>query len=195
MAAPTLLEPRAASPRLMTEEALYEVVNGQRVELPPMSVYASWISSRFQQHLGPYAEARRLGTVVTETLFILDPGGNLRRRPDVAFVSAERWPLDRPIPEIGDWEVVPDLAVEVISPNDAFEDVLAKMHEYFEKGVRQVWIVVPKTQQIYMFDSPTRVHIWSVTEELDGGQLLPGLRLPVAHLFQRQTAAGTAAQG
>jgi Uma2 family endonuclease len=55
----------------------------------------------------------------------------------VAFVSTERWPLERPIPEDGDWEVVPDLAVEVTSSHDLWDEVLAKMHEYFEKGVRQ----------------------------------------------------------
>src|SRR5437899_12541857 len=89
---------------------------------------------------------RLLGTVLIEGLFILDSEGDLRRRPDVAFVSAERWPLDRPIPEDGDWEVIPDLAIEVTSTYDLWDGVLAKMHEYFDKGVRQVWIVVQKRQ-------------------------------------------------
>src|SRR5437879_13743849 len=80
---------------LMSDDALYEVVNGQRVELPPMSIYAVWIGSRLQARLAPFAEAKKLGTVVTEALFILDAANDLRRRPDVAFVSTERWPLDR----------------------------------------------------------------------------------------------------
>jgi Uma2 family endonuclease len=194
MASPAFLEPQLRPTRPTTDEALYEVVNGQRVELPPMSVYAGWIASRLDQRLGPFVEERALGNVVTEVLFILDPERNLRRRPDVAFVSAERWPLDRPIPAVGDWEVVPDLAVEVVSPNDLFQEVLAKMHEYFENGVRQVWIVVPLRQQIYVFDSPTRVRILGAAEEVDGGSLLPGLHLPVVRLFQRQSEGGTAAQ-
>lgn len=133
----------------------------------------------------------RLGITVCDMLFILDANSNLRRRPDVAFVSKERWPPDRGIPQTGDWEVVPDLAAEVISPSDVLEDVLAKMAEYFDKGVRQVWIVVPLRQQIYVFDSPTQVRILSAVDELDGGQLLPGLRLPLARLFQRETGAET----
>jgi Uma2 family endonuclease len=189
MASPALLEPRITPSGAAPEEALYEVVDGQRVELPLMSAYAGLVASRLDQRLGPFVEEHRLGIVVAEVLFVLDPERNLRRRPDVAFVSAERWPLDRLIPETGDWEVVPDLAVEVVSPNDLFQDVLAKMHEYFEKGVRQVWIVVPIKQQIYRFDSPTTVHILSAADELDGGALLPGLRLPVARLFQRSPAA------
>jgi Uma2 family endonuclease len=192
MASPALLESQA-SPPPTTEEALYEVVNGQRVELPPMSIYASWITSRLQNQLGPFTEVRQLGTVVMEALFILDPERDLRRRPDLAFVSVQRWPLDRLIPETGDWEVVPDLAVEVIGPNDLFQAVLDKMDEDFEKGVRQVWIIVPRKQQIFVFESPTRVRILTPAEELDGGDLLPGFRLPVACLFQRPTGGGAPA--
>ncbi len=180
------LEPSAAAIGSAKEEPLYEVVNGQKVELPPMSIYAAWIASRLQSRIGPFAETHGLGTVITEGLFILDRIKDLRRRPDVAFVSAEKWPLDRPIPETGDWELVPDLAVEVVSPNDIFQGVLAKMREYFRLGVKQVWIVLPVDREIYIYDSPRDLHILTADNELDGGVLLPGLRLSVASLFQRQ---------
>jgi Uma2 family endonuclease len=160
-----------------------------------MSVYASWIASGLQTDMGSFARVNRLGTVVTETLFILDTKRDLRRRPDVAFVSTERWPLDRLIPEEGDWEVIPDLAVEVSSPNDRLDQVLAKMNEYFAYGVRQVWLVVPTRQYVLIFDSPTHVRILTAADELDGGTLLPGFRLPLVQLFQRQENAGTPASG
>lgn len=131
--------------------------------------------------------------MVVEGLFILDPVKNLRRRPDVAFVSAEKWPVDQPLPESGDWEMIPDLAVEVVSPNDIFQDVLAKMHEYFRLGVKQVWIVLPLDREIYFYDSPKDVRILTDVEELDGGALLPGLRLQVGSLFQRQPQTVTQA--
>jgi Uma2 family endonuclease len=180
------LDPSAAAVGPAKDEPLYEVVNGQKVELPPMSIYAAWIASRLQSRIGPFAETHGLGTVVTEGLFILDPVKDLRRRPDVAFVSAANWPLDRPLPETGDWEMVPDLAVEVVSPNDAFQDVLAKMREYFRQGVKQVWIVLPVDREIYVYDSPRNLRILTAADELDGGALIPGLRLPVGSLFQRQ---------
>lgn len=183
------LEPAAAAVGQGKEEPLYEVVNGQKVELPPMSIYASWITSRIDRRVGSHAETHGLGTVIVEGVFILDPVTNLRRRPDVAFVSAEKWPLDRPIPETGDWELIPDLAVEVIRPNDVFQDVLAKMREYFRYGVKQVWIVLPVDREIYVYDSPKDLHILTATDELDGGTLLPGLRLPVGSLFQPQPQA------
>ena len=79
---------------------------------------------------------------------------------------------------------MPYLAVEVVSPNDLFQDVIAKMNEYFQVGVQQVWIIVPSQKQIHVYDSPTVSRILSETDELDGGTLLPGFRLPVAKVFQ-----------
>ena len=95
MAPAVLTEPpMTRDARPADEEALYEVVNGQHGDLPPMSAYATWIASRLDHRLGPFVEEHGLGTVVTEMLFILDPRRNLRRRPDVAFVSAKRWPVN-----------------------------------------------------------------------------------------------------
>lgn len=186
MNATATLDPTTATAGSVKEEPLYEVVNGQKVELPPMSIYAAWVASRIDRRMGSHVETHGLGTVVVEGLFILDPARDLRRRPDVAFVSAASWPLDRPLPETGDWELVPDLAVEVVSPNDVFQEVLAKMREYFRLGVKQVWIVLPVDQEIYVYDSPRTPRVLTVDDELDGGVLLPGLRLPLGSLFQRQ---------
>jgi Uma2 family endonuclease len=187
------LQPPMAQVGQVKEEPLYEVVNGQKVELPPMSIYASRIAAKLQTCLEVHAAAYSLGMVVTEALFILDAEHDLRRRPDVAFVSTSKWPLDRPLPETGDWEIVPDLAVEVISPNDGFNDVLAKKDEYFRLGVQQVWLVSSTSRQIHIYDSTTQVRILTADDELDGKPLLSGLRLPVGSLFQAQPAVPVAA--
>jgi Uma2 family endonuclease len=158
----------------------------QRVELQPMSTYAIRIASIIMAQLETFAAARRLGIAVSEAIFILNPAKDIRRRPDVAFVSAATWPLDRPLPETGDWQVIPDLAVEVVSPNDLFEELLKKMREYFHYGVKQVWIVSPASRQVHVYDSPTQPRILSVNQELEGGALLPGFRMPLASLFQPQ---------
>jgi Uma2 family endonuclease len=169
------------------EEPLYEVVYGQRRELPPMSIYASLIAKRLLLPIERIGTESQLGTAVIETLLILDEAGDLRRRPDVAFVSAERWPLDREIPDVGDWVVVPDLAVEVISPNDLFADVLAKVQEYFGHGVGQVWVVVPEERQVYVYRTPTDVRVVAVDQTLEY-DLLPGLKIVLADLFRRSAA-------
>lgn len=185
MATALTLEPAPLPDRSLADEPLYEIVNGQRVELPPMSSYATWIAFRLGSRLEYFTEPHQLGNVATEMLFILDVQRGLKRRPDLAFVSVEKWPLDRVPPEHGDWEVIPDLAVEVVSPNDLLEDVFAKIEEYFQCGVRQVWLVIPRVKQIYVYDAPTIVHILRGADELDGGGLLPGFRLSVATIFNR----------
>lgn len=184
----TALLPSGREPS-SADESLYEVVDGRRVELAPMGAYATWIASRLDQRIGPFADERSLGTSVAEMLFILDKARNLRRRPDVAFVSAKRWPLDRPIPPTGDWEVVPDLAVEVVSPHDFASDVLAKVHEYFTCGVRMVWVIYPDERQAYVYSSPVQVRVQTTEAELDGGDVLPGFRIALSTLFQSATVS------
>lgn len=174
-----------------TDEPLHEVVDGKRVELPPMSIYASWVTARLHNRMGPYAESHLLGTVVSEALFVMSVVPDQRRRPDLAFVANDRWPVDRPVPTEGDWQIIPNLAVEVISPNEPFQNVLAKVREYFHFGVQQVWVVVPSEAQIYVYDSPNRVRVWRADESLDGGSLLPGFRLPVGSIFGPATATPT----
>jgi Uma2 family endonuclease len=188
--------PRTASPvpkesLPLPEEPLYEIVDGLVVELPPISFLASVVASRLQNRMGPFVETHRLGIVVTEALFILDAASNLRRRPDLAFVSVTRWPLDRLVPTAGDGAVVPDLAVEVVSPTDFWEDVLSKMREYFAHGVRQVWLVSPVLQEVHVCESPTRNRILTREDTLDGGTLLPGFQLPLAELFPPRDSSNT----
>ena len=185
MLSPTLLTSENDVALLVQDEPLYEIVDGQRVDVPPMSVYTTWLASRLQSRLGSYVEEHELGTCVMEMLFILDVERNLRRRPDVAFVSADRWPLAREIPITRDWAIVPDLAVEVISPNDIFQDVLTKLREYFHYGGQLVWAVVPAAQQVYVYNSPTQVRILTVRDTLTGSMILPDFHLPLASLFQR----------
>jgi Uma2 family endonuclease len=188
MASSSLLVSEPETILAVPDEPLYEIVHGQRVDLPPMSAYATWLASRLHGRLWPYAEDKGLGTSVTEMLFVLDAEHNLRRRPDVAFVSTARWPLDRALPETGDWDVVPDLAVEVISPNDIFKDVLAKVREYFHYGVQVVWVIAPEERQVYVYDAPTHVRILTGQDELTGGEVVPGFRLSLGHLFQQAVA-------
>jgi Uma2 family endonuclease len=181
MSSATLLQPAA-----LPEEALYEVVNGQKVELPPMGVRSTWIASALFGFLFPHVRQHKLGHLVMEMLFILNREADTRRRPDVAFVSAERWPIDRETPWEGDWDVVPDLAIEVVSPNDTFAAVERKLGEYFENGVRQVWVVSPAERRVYVYDSPDVVRIVAAHAELET-PLLPGWRLPLATLFGAPT--------
>src|SRR5262245_34469927 len=144
MATAATLEPAAVTPPAERGSEHYEVVDGVRVELPPMSAYACRIASRIQTHLGSYAHQHTAGAVVTETLFRLPLPRSRNRRPDVAFVSSTRWPANRPMTlRDNAWDVVPEFAVEVVSPTDRAEELMDKLFEYFQAGVRLVWLVFP----------------------------------------------------
>lgn len=171
-----------------TDEPLFEIINGERVELPPMGILSNTIAGELFVEMHVFLRSHRLGRATMEALFILDDEANTRRRPDVAFVSAERWPLDRPIPETGDWHVVPDLAIEVASPNDILSDVFSKIGEYFSYGVREAWLVLPEERQVYVYSSPTEVRILT-SENMLESPLLPGLSVPLARVFARTTGA------
>src|SRR5690348_7949325 len=100
-------------PDTRPDDVLYEVVDGQVVE-KPMSAYSILLASMLQETLGPWARERGLGQVVSEMLFLINRAKSIQRRPDVAFVSAERWPLQKPVPTADAWDVVPDIAIEVM---------------------------------------------------------------------------------
>jgi Uma2 family endonuclease len=176
-----LLAAEATAARM--EEPLYEIVDGSKIELLPKSILAAAIAAMIQEVLGPFARTHSLGRVLTEALFILDPVADVRRRPDVAFVSRSRYPLTRGLPPVGDWNVVPDLAVEVISPTDRHQDVQLKVEEYFRYGVGRVWLVLPAVRQLHVYEGPAVVQIWTQADVVDCAPLLPGLLLPLGPLF------------
>jgi Uma2 family endonuclease len=170
------------------DDRLYEVVNGQRVEMPPMSAYEVGVISNLVTQLQVFARQQQVGRAVAEMLFALTPPGGLQRRPDVAFVSFQTWPRDQRIPRTNAWAVVPDLAVEVVSPTNFAEEVVTRVLEYFQAGTRQVWVVYPGPQQVYVYRSPTEIRVFTRPEQIEGEPVLPGLRLPVATLFEEEVA-------
>jgi Uma2 family endonuclease len=167
-------------------EGHYEVIDGQIVEKALMSTREHLISARLVRAMNRFEALDRLGLVVFETLFVLDR--NLHRRPDVAFVALERWPLERDVPTSNAWEVVPNLAIEVVGPTNRTDDDMEKIEEYFRAGARRVWFLHPRQRKVYDYGSPTSVHILQVGDELDGGEVLPGFRLPLTVLFQSEPA-------
>lgn len=174
------------------DDVLYEVVDGQVVEKPPMGAYSGWVASFLQGMLQPFVLKHELGAVVTEVLFLLDRERNLQRRPDVAFVSTARWPRGRRIPfEAPFWDVVPDLAVEVNSPSNKESQSLKKIREYFRAGVRRVWAVYPEVALVYVYTSPTEVRILQRGDELQDEALFPGFELPLDSLFRDSDAPET----
>jgi Uma2 family endonuclease len=169
-------------------DLLYEVVDDQVVELAPRGAYEVWIATVLVARLATFATQHQLGRAVQEMLFDLTVATGRKRRPDVAFVSFDRWPLTRRIPRTEAWEVVPNLAIEVVSRSDSVDYIVDKVAEYFHAGVERVWVVFPSQEQVYVYDSPTSVRILTRTDELSGDPILPHFRLPLMELFEETGA-------
>jgi Uma2 family endonuclease len=179
-----LLEPIATQPPIQDDDPLYEVIDGLRVELPPMSILATVVANRIHTSLGIYDIANKRGQAMVEMLIKLPLPRHRNRRPDVLWISADRWPLDRPIPEADNaWEVIPELNVEVVSPSDLADENMDKVAEYFEAGAKMVWVVYPRHRLIYVFESLSKIHVLTEKDVADGGTVLPGYRQTVAELF------------
>jgi Uma2 family endonuclease len=166
------------------EGVLYKIVDDQVVELAPRGAYEVWSATVLVARLATFATQHQLGRAVQEMLFDLTMVTGRKRRPDVACVSYDRWPRQRRIPRADAWEVVPNLAVEVVSRSDSVDSVVDKVAEYFHAGVERVWIVLPSQAQVYIYDSPTSVRILTQTDELAGDPILPHFRLPLVELFE-----------
>lgn len=183
MSTADVLTPMPALVRNEFDHDNYEVIDGVRVELSPMSADSQAIGSELVRHIGNHGADRNLGKAYAEMLFKLPLAKDRNRRPDVAFVSFAKWPKYKPIPSTNAWDVLPDLCVEVVSPNDVGDEIETKIGEYFAAGVSLVWVVYPRHEIVYVYDSVARVRRLTRGDTLDGGAVLPDFRLPLAELF------------
>ena len=165
------------------DDKLYETVNGERKEIPRMGVLAATVASFLAGFINAFSLPRRLGVAVVEAEFAIRAGGK-SRRPDVAYVSYDRWPYTGiPLNDPPAFEIVPNLAVEMNSPTNTADEIEERIADYFGAGVQLVWVVHPIRRRIYVYESLKNVRILDEGDELDGGPAIPGFRLPVADLF------------
>jgi Uma2 family endonuclease len=163
------------------ENRLCELVDGVLVE-KPMGFTESRIAILLGTALQTFVDAHDLGVVTGESGMIRMPA-NLVRIPDVAYFVWNKFP-GREMPDEGAPEIAPDLAVEVLSKSNTQREMERKLGEYFSIGVRLVWFVDRRTRSVTVYSSPTRFKVLSADQSLDGGKVLPGFKLPVAHLFK-----------
>ena len=182
--ATALLDAAPATAASVREDGdrLYEIIDGEQRRLKPKGAYHTWLVSELSFVLGNFVKAHRLGVVAPRLLFRFQRNLDRGRRPDVAFVSHERC-RQSPLPKEGDWDVVPDLTVEVVSPTNDATELEEKLVEYFRFGVRQVWVLHPEHRRLYVHESLRKVSVLNEDDSIPGGDLFPGLSLPLAELF------------
>jgi Uma2 family endonuclease len=164
------------------ENRLYGLVDGILVEKVVgylKSALALWLAHLVQGFL----DRHDLG-------LLTGPDGAVRllprlvRMPDIAFVSWERLP-GRKLPAEPVPDLAPDLAVEVLSEGNTPKEMRRKLKDYFLAGVRQVWYVDPRARTVEVYTAPDERVLLTEDEILVGGDVLPGLDLPVREVFTR----------
>jgi Uma2 family endonuclease len=141
--------------------------------------------------LGAHCKANRLGWIFgADASFqcFLDAPDKVRK-PDVSFVRLDRLPGG---PPKGHCRVAPDLAIEVISPNELYSEVEEKVDEYLAAGVRLVWVIDPPHRSIRVHRADGTVTDLRETEALSGEAVIPGFRCLVSDLFTRPGAQSVA---
>lgn len=161
---------------------LYELVDGVLVE-KTMGYYESLLAAVLIRLLGAFVEEHDLGIVLgADGTLRFAPG--LVRIPDVSFIGWHHFP-NRELPEEPIPDLVPDLAVEVLSKGNTKAEMDRKLREYFEMGVRLVWYVYPEARSVEAYTSLDTTVRLTEADTLEGGEVLPGFRLSIADWFRR----------
>jgi Uma2 family endonuclease len=179
MGTPTLIsvEQFAAMPR--DEAVLYELVEGELVEVSSATARHAWIRDELRGAIRNFLGRTMSGIVLTEV--DCRTVGQTVRRPDISFLSSERWAIvdeDRlPLP------FAPDIAGEILSPTERAVDVNRKIAEYLAAGSREVWIIDPANLQV-------SIHTVTGARLLISGDKIESLLLPGFSVGVAEALAG-----
>ncbi len=162
---------------------LYEFVGGNAVE-KHMGAESDEIALALGSRMRTFALAHTLGRVYGGTTGYRNcfpHAPRLLRKPDVSFVAEGRLPDGRS--PRGDFVIAPDLAVEVVSPNDGYEEVSRKVWDYKQAGVKLIWVIDPATKTVLVRRLDRTCAELDETGTLSGEDVIPGFTCPVAELF------------
>lgn len=165
------------------ENRLFELVDGTLVE-KGLEYRESLLAVFLARVIGTFVEARRLGLVSGADGFMRLTARRIRI-PDVAYVSWTNIPGGR-VPEAPIPNLVPDLAVEVLSESNTRKEMAMKRREYLGNGGRIVWEVDPVDRVVAVYSNPEvpdEATTLRGTDTLDGGEVLPGFSLALHDLF------------
>jgi Uma2 family endonuclease len=167
---------------LPEDDNLHEYVNGELIVVANSGVEHGYLALTLGYFLTGFVRSHRLGvTCDSSTAFKMKTGN--KRSPDLAFIAKERLQGLKRLPK-GFFEGAPDLAVEIISPNNTFAEIHNKLVEYFENGTRLVWVILPDEECVLVYHQPKPSKLLQVEDSLDGEAVITGFQLPLIELFQ-----------
>ena len=166
----------------------HELIAGELRTMTPTGAEHGGIVAALTEMLGGYVRSRRLGRVLTgESGFLLGRDPDTVRAPDLAFISRERAAAAGRVRDY--WPGAPDLAIEVVSPNDRYTDVDAKVAMWLAHGASLVLVVNPRRQVVSVHRSPDQSRILTTTDTFADDEVVPGWQLPVAAIFEDALAS------
>ncbi len=178
-----------AAPNLLTpDDLLYrfddvgvELVNGRLVE-KPMGNVSAWVGGEIRFYVRKHDPKCQLGwPLPADSGIQCFPNEPLKvRKPDFSFVRRERLPDG---PGVGWLKIAPDLAAEVMSPNDTGEEVAETVAEYLHAGVPLVWVISPKTRTVVVYRQSREATYLTEEDLLTAGDIIPGFECMVSDLF------------
>ena len=162
----------------------YELVKGELRKMAPAGNRHGYVAGEVFGELRKHVKANGLGrTYAAETGFKLASDPDVVRAPDAAFVSRAR--LDETGLVSGYWPGAPDLAVEVVSPNDRHSDVMDKALDWLEAGCRMVLVADPERRIVTVYRSREDIRVLTAKagDVVEGADVVPGWTLPVVEIF------------
>ena len=169
--------------RLYSEGVRGELIRGVLHETMASGEEHGEIVTNMVLILGGFVKPRRLGRLVASDVGVrLEWDPDTVREPDLAFVSAEKRPLD--VRNTGYLEVVPELVVEIVSPSDRPADVVEKAQMWLSFEARLVWVVYPETRTVGVYRPDAPEVMLGEDDVLDGGAALPGFTCSVRDIFE-----------
>ena len=160
----------------------YELIRGELIEMAPASHEHGRVAERFGRRMGNFIEDRDLGHgIAAETGVNTERDPDTVRAPDYGFISYER--MAAPPQTRGYADVIPDLVLEVVSPNDRQPNIDAKTQMWLDAGVRLVLVAYPETREVYTHHDDGSVAPYGMGDTVVGDPVLPGFACPLADIF------------
>ena len=161
-----------------------ELIDGEIIEMPAPGEEHGFLAGLFYHHFLLFDPECKMGVPTVESGYYTLDDRYTVLAPDAAFRLRDR--ADAPLNK--KWvSTMPDIAVEIKSPNDSMAQIRRKAVIYLHHGTQLVWIVIPDRQGVEVCrldeNGDIQTDFIGVAGSLSGEQILPGFTLEIARLF------------